>query len=228
VSDDSLFLSVEEAYDRWAPIYDAYDNPMVCMASEIVERSTEPVAGLRVFEFGCGTGRNLETFSRKGAASVSGCDLSSGMLALAARRGNWPLLRHDMREPVPLPNHSFDLVLFCLTLEHLSDLHAPLADARRLLRPDGRIHIVEIHPFMSLTGAAARFTDARSDVRMPTVPHQFDAYLNAFAKVGLVVRRCREWRPVDVGNPRPLQSLRRGPDFPLTLEFVLTVPIGEP
>jgi malonyl-CoA O-methyltransferase len=220
-ADDSEFLSVEDAYDRWASIYDAYDNPMVYMASQIVERWPEPVSDLRVFEYGCGTGRNLETISRKGAASVTGCDVSAGMLSLASRRGSWPLLRHDMRLPVPLPDHSFDLALFCLTLEHLPDLQPPLVDAKRLVRPGGRIHIIEIHPFMSLTGAAARFEDDRSEVRMPTYPHQFDAYLNAFAKVGLGVQRSKEWKPVDVGNPPPLRNLRRGPDFPLTLEFTL-------
>lgn len=220
-ADDSELLSVEEAYDRWAPIYDAYDNPMVYMAGEIVDRWPEPVAGFSVFEYGCGTGRNLAALDRKGAATVMGCDLAAGMLSLAASRGNWSLLRHDMQQPVPLPDHSFDVALFCLTLEHLPDLRPPLADAKRLVRPGGRIHVIEIHPFMSLTGAAARFSDSRSEVRMPTYPHQFDAYLNAFAGIGLSVQRCKEWKPIDVGNPPPLQGLRRGPEFPLTLEFTL-------
>ena len=56
---------------------------------------------------------------------------------------------------------------------------------------------------------------------MPTVPHQFAAYLEAFAKLDLRVAACREWRPRDIETPAPPKALKRGPDFPLLVEFSL-------
>ena len=49
-------------------------------------------------------------------------------------------------------DRSFDAVLFCLTLEHLSDLSTLLCEARKILADRGRIYIFEIHPFLSLSG----------------------------------------------------------------------------
>ncbi len=221
----SIFLPVDQAYDRWSAFYDVYDNPMVFMASEIVRRSLAPrVAGLDVFEFGCGTGRNLAALEQAGAGSAAGFDFSEGMLASArAKSPTLSLFTHDMsKPPVPQPDASADLVLFCLTLEHLEDLRGPLREARRIVRPDsGRIAVIEIHPFLSLSGLAAHFDDGAQHVRMPAFPHRFQDYLAAFRETGLQVTACREWRPADVGNPPPLQSVTRGPDFPLTLEFHL-------
>jgi malonyl-CoA O-methyltransferase len=54
---------------------------------------------------------------------------------------------------------------------------------------------------------------------MPTYPHRFCDYLNAFAGAGLRLNACREWRPRDFGSPAPLKALKRGPDFPLVVEF---------
>lgn len=221
----SVFLSVAEAYDRWSSFYDAYDNPMVFMASEIVRRSLAPiVAGRDVFEFGCGTGRNLAALEAASASSMTGCDLSEGMLhAARAKSPNLRLFRHDMsKSPAPgIADDSADLVLFSLTLEHLESLDAPLAEARRIVRPSGRVAVIEIHPFLSLSGLAAHFDDGDEEVRMPAFAHQFQDYLPAFRRAGLRVDACREWRPADAGNPPPLQGLKRGPLFPLTLEFQL-------
>jgi malonyl-CoA O-methyltransferase len=125
-----------------------------------------------------------------------------------------------MRQRIPhIADGSIDLVLFCLSLEHVEELQAPIDEALRIVRPrGGRIAIVEIHPFLSFSGVAAHFDDGDDEVRMPAFPHPFAAYLNAFAARNLRVT-CREWRPRDIGNPPQLQGLKRGPDFPLSVEF---------
>jgi malonyl-CoA O-methyltransferase len=221
----TVFVSVEAAYDRWAAFYDVYDNPMVFMASQALRESmlAGKPAGLNVFEFGCGTGRNLALLALLGAGSLAGCDLSEGMLSVARQRcPGARLFRHEMTKELPGSfGETADLVLFCLTLEHIDSLTAPLSQARRILRPGGRVAIFEIHPFLSLEGVAAHFNDGGEEVRMPTVAHQFAAYLGAFARTGLQVELCREWRPRDVGTPAPLRALKRGPDFPMVVEFSL-------
>ena len=223
MAEQPLFLPVADAYDRWSGFYDAYDNPMVFGAEQVVRALDLDLGGKHVIEFGCGTGRNLAILQERGAASLTGIDLSSGMLARArARDPTWNLLRHDMTMRVPLPDRSADLVLFSLALEHVSDMVAPLHEAKRILREGGVIEVIEIHPFMSLGGAAAHFEDGGQTVQMPTVPHRFSDYLNAFAREHLRVAACREWRPRDWGKGVPAKALKRGPDFPLIVEFALT------
>jgi len=213
---------VDEAYDRWSLFYDAYDNPLVFAASQVMERMAERVVGLDVFEFGCGTGRNLALLKRAGAARLAGCDFSAGMLA-RARKANpdLALLQHDITLPLPLDLGSTDLALFCLTLEHIGNLEPALRDAARLVRRGGSIVIVEIHPFLALLDVAAHFYDGATLVEMPTFPHSFSEYLTAAADAGLRVSECREWRPRDLRQPVPTKLLKRGPDIPILVELTL-------
>lgn len=210
-----MHLPVAEAYDLWAPVYDRYDNPMVFMASRILAALIPDASGLDIFEFGCGTGRNLKALQQAGARTVNGCDLSAGMLTQAGIG-----FRHDIATPLPWPGQSVDLSLFSLTLEHIAAPAPPLVEARRILRPGGRILIIEIHPFLSLSGVAAHFDHGGRQIQMPTFPHQFSGYLHAFADSRLRVENCREWRPVDFDSPPP-KALKRGPEFPLTVSFTL-------
>lgn len=220
-----MFLPVQAAYDRWSASYDAYDNPMVFMAAHALRSGLlGHVGGKRVFEFGCGTGRNLAAMLEAGARSAGGCDLSSGMLAAARARGlDARVFQHDAAQPIDAADWpgEVDVVVFSLVLEHLERLAPPLAEARRMLAPGGRIAVYEIHPFLSLSGVAAHFEDAGEEIRMPAFPHQFGAYLAAFAEAGLTARACREWRPRDLGEPAPLKAMKRGPDFPMLVEFDL-------
>ncbi len=212
-------LSVEAAYDLWAATYDGADNPMTFAAARALE-ALDDVAGAVVVEFGCGTGRNLAQLQAKGAAGLIGLDLSAAMLAKAAARSDaFRLLRHDAAAPAPLRAASADLVLFCLTLEHMAALAPPFAEAARLLRPGGRLVVFEIHPFLALQGVAAHFSDGAEEVRMPVYAHGFADYLNGFAAAGLAVERCREWRAADLGPGAPAAAGKRGPATPLAVEF---------
>lgn len=218
----TIHLSVEAAYDRWAGFYDGYDNPMVFVAGHAVGSLAPMVVDRDVFEFGCGTGRNLAVLKSVGAVGLGGCDLSEGMLEQARQRDPaFRLMRHDMTTPLAQPDGSTDLALFCLSLEHVGDLTAPLGEARRILRQDGRIAIVEIHPFLAIGGVAAHFEADGTEVRMPTFAHRFGDYLNTFAALGLAVENCREWCPRDLAAPVPPKVLKRGMDVPLAVQFIL-------
>jgi malonyl-CoA O-methyltransferase len=214
------FLPVREAYDRWSAFYDTYDNPMVFLAGQAITAGLAgDVAGKSVFEFGCGTGRNLAVLREAGGSTVQGCDLSEGMLAIARQRG-FDVFAHDMSEPLDAAG-PYDIVLFSLTLEHMQHVGVPLREACRILAQDGLVKIYEIHPYLSLSGVAAHFQDGSEEVRMPAYPHQFSTYLNAFSEAGLRVTDCREWRPRDAAVPLPLKASKRGPDFPMLVEFSL-------
>jgi len=223
MSEVAISLPVADAYDRWSAFYDSYDNPMVFAVAEAVRSLCHEIGGKDVVEFGCGTGRNLAALKAGGARRLVGCDVSDGMLQKARERdASFELFLHDMATPLAIPDQSFDLALFCLSLEHVSDLAAPLRQARQIMRRSGRIAVIEIHPFLSHGGVAAHFRDGDEIVEMPTFPHQLADYLNAFAAVGLRLSRRREWRPCDFETPAPAKALKRGAEFPLIIEFSLT------
>lgn len=223
MSANITFLPVNQAYDRWASFYDAYSNSMVYTATHIMATRFGELQGADVFEFGCGTGRNLAAMKSSGAGVVAGCDLSDGMLAVAQKRdAAFQLFQHDMSQTLPDGLQKFDHVLFCLTLEHMKDLLQPLQSAKQLLKENGTIIIIEIHP-TTLGVVSAHFKDGDDEVHMPTFAHQFADYLNAIAAAGLRVTSCTEWRARDLGDHTPPKVFKRGPDFLLAVEFSVQI-----
>lgn len=82
---------------------------------------------------GCGTGRHTAWLVKAGARTTA-VDFSAGMLEKARERvatGNVRFVTHDLHEPLPFGDTSFDAVVSGLVLEHLRDLDAFLADAPR-------------------------------------------------------------------------------------------------
>lgn len=156
-------LPVRDGYDRWAPHYDSDGNPLLALEERVFDTALGPVAGLRVLDLGCGTGRHALRLARQGA-EVVGLDLSPGMLAVAARRAegldlDLDLALHDLHDPLPLAAASVDRVVASLVLEHLRDLDAFYGEVARVLRPGGRALVTTLHPAMALRGVQARFTE---------------------------------------------------------------------
>ncbi|EHJ47740.1 Methyltransferase type 11 [Solidesulfovibrio carbinoliphilus subsp. oakridgensis] len=104
---------------------------------------------LRVLDAGCGSGKVLELLARDGHAAT-GLDLSATALALAGRRGPFPLVRASVAA-LPVREAAFDVILSLDVLANLppSAVPAALADCRRVLVPGGRL-ILNLVAFQSL------------------------------------------------------------------------------
>lgn len=222
---DSIHLTVEAAYNRWAAGYDDYENPMVYVARHVLS-GLDVRTDQAVVEFGCGTGRNLALLSDAGVPCVLGLDFSLEMLRrVPVEHSGISLIRHDTAGPAPLRDACADMILFCLTLEHMEDLEQPFAEAARVLKPTGRIVLFEIHPFFAFQGGKAHFKDGAATVSMPTYPHLFSDYVDAARSAGLYLDESREWRPKDlISENQPLEALppkvvKRGLDMPLGLSL---------
>jgi demethylmenaquinone methyltransferase/2-methoxy-6-polyprenyl-1,4-benzoquinol methylase len=88
---------------------------------------------------------------------VIGLDLSAGMLREARAALPIPLLR-ARAEALPLADASVDIVSMGYALRHVSDLVATFAEYRRVLRPGGRVLLLEIdQPASPIAHAALRF-----------------------------------------------------------------------
>ena len=98
-----------------------------------------------VLEVAVGTGANLGHYP--GDVRVTGIDASAQMLGVAgprARRATVPvtLLQADATR-LPFPDESFDTVVCTFALCCIPDERAALAEALRVLRPDGRLLLAD-------------------------------------------------------------------------------------
>ena len=104
-----------------------------------------PVAGLRIVDIGCGEGRLTRALAALGAR-VTGCDpfIAAATAWTEHGAGSYRLVK-AAADDIPEPDHQADLVLFVFSLHHVpgEKLQAALAEARRLLRPSGRLYVAE-------------------------------------------------------------------------------------
>jgi ubiquinone/menaquinone biosynthesis C-methylase UbiE len=104
-------------------------------------RKIVPSAGGRVLELGIGGGLNLAFYDPARVESVTGVDPSEGLRrkALAAPRASG--LKVEVRdgegESLPFDDGQFDTVVCTFTLCSVRSPSAVLAEARRVLKPDG-------------------------------------------------------------------------------------------
>jgi SAM-dependent methyltransferase len=99
----------------------------------------EARAGERVLDLGCGAGRFVAALREAGADPV-GVELAEAALERAGRNAPGADLR--LLEPdgsLPLEHASVDLVWCSEVLEHVADTAHLLLEARRVLRPGGRL-----------------------------------------------------------------------------------------
>jgi ubiquinone/menaquinone biosynthesis C-methylase UbiE/DNA-binding transcriptional ArsR family regulator len=108
----------------------------------------KPIRAL--LDLGTGTGRMLELFGADIERGL-GLDLSLDMLALARARLDRAGLRHcsvrhgDIYD-LALPRDSFDAVIIHQVLHFLDDSARAIAEAARVLRPGGRLLVVDFAP----------------------------------------------------------------------------------
>jgi malonyl-CoA O-methyltransferase len=191
--------SVRRGYDRWASIYDREANPLIGLEQPVVREALGDVAGLSLLDLGCGTGRHAIWLANAGA-TVTGIDFSEGMLEKARRKpggGSVRFLAHDLHQPLPFADASFDRVVSGLVLEHLGDLDAFFGEARRVLRPGGLAVISAMHPAMFLKGVQARFTDPDSGekVQPGSVAHSLGGFVMAAVRTGFGLEGVEERAP---------------------------------
>jgi malonyl-CoA O-methyltransferase len=186
-------------YDRWAEFYDGDDNPLVLLEEIHIGDLIGDTAGITVADIGCGTGRHTLRLAASGAR-VTGVDFSEEMLRRASSKAaanGVRLVQHDLAQPLPLPHASFDLVLCCLVLDHISEIRTFFGELRRICRPRGAVVISVMHPAMSLRGVQARFVDPESGRRISpaSVEHTMADYLTAAMSAGLVLKSISEHVP---------------------------------
>ncbi len=147
---------VRTMFDRIAPVYDAMNHVMTAgldrrwrrVAAEAVVRP-----GDRVLDACCGTGDFAVADARAGGR-VTGLDFSERMLERARAKSSSVEWVQGDALALPFEDGSFDAATVGFGVRNLESLERGLAELRRVLRPGGRLGVLEI---TSPRGALAPF-----------------------------------------------------------------------
>jgi ubiquinone/menaquinone biosynthesis C-methylase UbiE len=204
---------IATAYDDWAETYDSDLNRTRDLAAKVLRQAGHELAGRKVIEVGCGTGRNT-TWLAEQAAEIIALDFSKQMLAKARERvldQRVRFVQHDVLATWPLDDSSADVIVAMLILEHVKQLEVFFAEAVRVLHQDGRLFICELHPTRQYAGGQAQFNNKKTGERQRVTAflHEVSDYVNAALNAGFELERLGEWRDGDaeVGATPRLLSL---------------------
>lgn len=113
------------------------------------------VAGKRVLDAGCGTGRGAVILSGAGAHEFVGVDIAPEAISTAMERyGSVASFTLGDLTALPFDSESFDVVVSFETIQHVADPVRALEELRRVVRPDGIVVVSAIN------GGAAAATNA--------------------------------------------------------------------
>ena len=134
-------------FDRIAGVYDLMNSVMtVGMHQRWRERAVElarVAPGSRALDVATGTG-DLAVALREAGAEVVGCDFSEEMLERARRKE--PSVPFEWADALDLPyeDDSFDAATVGFGARNFSDLSRGLREMARVVRPGGRVVVLEI------------------------------------------------------------------------------------
>lgn len=181
-----------ELYERWADCYPPVaHNPLMRAEQQALRRLWPALAGRRVLDLACGSGRYSRLLAEAGAAMVLALDQSRRML----RHVDGALAVEGSMMRLPFANGTFDAVICGLAVGHAPDLGAWMREAARVLAPRGVLIYSDFHPQAAAAGHLRTFRDALG--RSHSVPHHpyaLGAHRRAAAAAGLAVEAVAEVR----------------------------------
>jgi demethylmenaquinone methyltransferase/2-methoxy-6-polyprenyl-1,4-benzoquinol methylase len=137
---------VRRMFDRIAPVYDVMNRAMTAGLDRRWRKLT--VAAVvhpedRVLDACCGTG-DLAIEARRAGATVTGLDFSERMLERARQKDSSIEWLQGDALALPFDGASFDAATVGFGVRNLENLEAGLHELARVLRPGGRLAILEI------------------------------------------------------------------------------------
>ena len=150
------------AYNAKADHYDS--TPEGRFTREFQSRLVSCVSlrdGYSVLDIACGTGTLLAAFRKKTAIKGYGIDIADRMIKNAAANNPGMEFHVSRCDDMPFGNATMDVVTICAAYHHFPDTVAFAKEAKRVLKPNGRIYIAEVrwpgffrviaNPFISLS-----------------------------------------------------------------------------
>lgn len=209
-------LEPAAAYALWAAAYPPSAHNPLMQAEERAMLALLPadLSRARLLDAGCGSGRYLLHARRRRARQLLGVDLSAEMLGRAraelrmapAGSARFPFAMFNAQfirsslDAIPIRDGWADITVCGLTLGHLEDLRAPLAELRRVTRPGGRIVCSDFHPIGHSLGWRREFNAGGRRYAVRHTWHSIDNWRAVAGALGLEVLQMLEPRldPADI------------------------------
>ena len=141
-----LFAGLPHAYDRMGAVLSFGQDPR--WRATLID-AINPLPGQRVLDVATGTGLVAFALARRGC-EVIGLDQSEDMLAVARKHlTERPELEHRVTfvqgeaERLPFDDGEFDALTFTYLLRYVDDRAATMRELARVVKPSGRIGMVE-------------------------------------------------------------------------------------
>lgn len=148
-SEDDRAPFITTLFDRAARHYDWIGHLLAFGSGPYYRRRTLARAGLRpdmkLLDVATGTGQVARAAARilGDERGVVGLDPSAGMLREARRVHAGPLVQ-GRAEAIPVRDDAFDMLSMGFALRHVTTLERAFAEYRRVLKPGGRLLMLEI------------------------------------------------------------------------------------
>jgi demethylmenaquinone methyltransferase / 2-methoxy-6-polyprenyl-1,4-benzoquinol methylase len=148
---------LRKIFDDTAPDYDRIESMLAWGTGSGYRRDALVRAGLKkgmkVLDVGVGTGlvAAQACLLTGDAALVTGVDPSPGMMA-AGKLPKAMVMVEGRAESLPFPDNHFDFLSMGYALRHISDVSVAFAEFERVLKPGGRLCILEITQAQSPMG----------------------------------------------------------------------------
>ena len=166
----ALFEGLPSSYDRMGALLSFGQDPR--WRHELV-RLIDPQPGARILDVAAGTGLVTEALARHSRCEIVALDQSGPMLAAArARLDRHPELAERVTlvrgeaEQLPFEDGEFDALTFTYLLRYVDDRPATMRELARVVKPGGRIGMVEFgvpaRPGCARCGACKRASRCRS------------------------------------------------------------------
>jgi len=184
-------LSAREGYRLWAPTY-ASETAVSHLEEQLVAHMSPPLAGLRLLDAGCGTGRRLRGVGAKLAVGVDASPemLTAGLGADFDRAGVRTMIG-DIRA-LPLPDRAFDVIWCRLVIGHVPECGRAYAELARVGDAGAWLIVSDFHPSAHAAGHRRTFRCEGTVYELEHHVHSVPAHLAAAQIAGLELIDIRE------------------------------------
>jgi ubiquinone/menaquinone biosynthesis C-methylase UbiE len=187
---------VVEAYDIWAENYDAQPgNLMLDLDALLLPQLMKGlnIGDKQVADIGCGTGRHWDYLFKQNPASLTGFDVSPGMLnklQLKFPEARTHVITDD--EFLAIADNSYDAIISTLTVAHIKNIETALTAWSRILKTKGDIIITDFHPNALALGGQRTFKHNNTHIAVENYVHTTDVISSILLKFGFEIISYKE------------------------------------
>jgi ubiquinone/menaquinone biosynthesis C-methylase UbiE len=166
---------VVEAYDIWSEHYDSQPGNLMIDLDELLFSkmlNTTDIKNKQLADIGCGTGRHWAKILEKSPKSITGFDVSAGMLSKL--KDKFPAAKtYTITDNLfsTAEDFTYDMILSTLTVAHIENIEEALESWCRILKYKADIIITDFHPDALAVGGKRTFRHQNSQISVRNFVH---------------------------------------------------------